>query len=88
VIIDRTRDLSLANQELERQLADRELAAAVFENAGEAIIVTDEGKLRRGQSGVFTMSGYAAEEVLGRPVSILKSGRHPPGVLRGTCGRK
>ncbi|MBK7014845.1 MAG: diguanylate cyclase [Sulfuritalea sp.] len=79
VIHDRTRDLSLANQELERQLADRELAAAVFENAGEAIIVTDKaGNFVEVNPAFTTMTGYTADDVLGRPVSILKSGRHPP----------
>ena len=79
VIHDRTRDLSQANQELERQLADRELAAAVFENAGEAIIVTDKaGNFVEVNPAFTTMTGYTADDVLGRPVSILKSGRHPP----------
>ena len=79
VIIDRTRDLSLANEELGRQLADRELAAAVFENAGEAIIVTDEaGNFVEVNPAFSAMTGYSVDEVIGRPVSILKSGRHPP----------
>ncbi len=79
VIVDRTRDLSLANEELGRQLADRELAAAVFQNAGEAIIVTDEeGNFVEVNPAFSAMTGYTVDEVLGRPVSILKSGRHPP----------
>jgi PAS domain-containing protein len=79
VIIERTRDLSQANEELERQLANRELAAAVFENAGEAIIITDDqGNFVEVNPAFSAMSGYAAEEVLGRPASILKSGRHAP----------
>lgn len=79
VIAERTRDLSLANEKLGRQLADRETAAAVFENAGEAIIVTDdEGRFVEVNPAFSAMTGYSAAEVLGRPVSILKSGRHPP----------
>ncbi len=79
VILDRTRDLSQANRELEGQLADRELAAAVFENAGEAIIVTDQaGNFLEVNPAFTAMTGYTADDVLGRPVSILKSGRHPP----------
>lgn len=79
VIVERTHDLSQANAELERQLADRELAAAVFDNAGEAIIVTDDqGNFVEVNPAFSAMSGYAADEVLGRPASILKSGRHAP----------
>ena len=79
VIAERTRALSDANEELERQLADRELAAAVFDNAAEAIIVTDAGGRFVAVNPAFSsMTGYAASEVLGKAVSIIKSGRHPP----------
>lgn len=79
VIVERTSALSAANEELERQLADRELAAAVFDNAGEAIIVTDEAGLIVQVNPAFSLiTGYAASEALGKAVSILKSDRHPP----------
>lgn len=84
VIIDRTQALSHANEKLERQLADRELAAAVFENAAEAIIITDErGNFVDVNPAFVRMTGYAAAEVLGRPVTLLKSGRHPPEFYAG-----
>lgn len=79
VIIDRTQALSNANDTLERQLAERELAAAVFENAAEAIIITDAlGNFVEVNPAFVRMTGYSAEEVLGRPAALLKSGRHPP----------
>jgi diguanylate cyclase (GGDEF)-like protein/PAS domain S-box-containing protein len=79
VIAERTHGLSQANDELERQLAERELAAAVFENAAEAIMVTDErGYFVRVNPAFLLMTGYAASEVLGKSVGILRSGRHPP----------
>ena len=79
VIVERTHALSDANRELERQLADRELGAVVFDNAAEAIIVTDEAGLIVQVNPAFSMiTGYAANEVLGKAVSILKSSQHPP----------
>lgn len=79
VIIERTHALSDANAELEHQLADRELAAAVFENAAEAIIVTDEhGNFVQVNPAFSRMTGYTADEVLGKGVSLMKSDRHPP----------
>ena len=79
VIVERTQALSQANLALEQQLTDRELAAAVFENAAEAIIVTDEdGKFIQVNPAFSQMSGYAPSEVLGQPESMLRSGRHAP----------
>ena len=79
VILERTRDLSQANTQLEGQLAASELAAAVFDNAAEAIILTDEeGKFIQVNPAFSLMTGYAASEVLGQSTAILKSGRHPP----------
>ncbi len=77
VILERTHDLSEANLQLEGQLAESELAAVVFENAAEAIIVIDDDRKFIQVNPAFSlMTGYAAEEVLGRPVDILRSGRH------------
>ncbi len=84
VIVDRTQALSRANTALELQLADRELAAAVFQNAAEAIIVTDEkGNFVQVNPAFSRMTGYAAAEVLGQPAALLKSGRHPPEFYSG-----
>jgi diguanylate cyclase (GGDEF)-like protein/PAS domain S-box-containing protein len=64
---------------MEGQLAASELAAAVFDNAAEAIIVMDEeGRFVQVNPAFSLMTGYAASEVLGQPASILHSGRHPP----------
>jgi diguanylate cyclase (GGDEF)-like protein/PAS domain S-box-containing protein len=79
VILERTRDLSQANTQLESQLAASELAAAVFDNAAEAIIVIDEeGRFVQVNPAFSLMTGYAASEALGQPAAILRSGRHPP----------
>lgn len=77
VIVERTHALSIANHELELRLADRELTAAVFDNAAEAIIVTDEAGLIVQVNPAFSrITGFAAREVLGKAASLLKSGRH------------
>lgn len=79
VILERTRDLSQANSKLEGQLSASELAAAVFQNAAEAIIVFDEDyKFIQVNPAFSLMTGYSVDEVLGKPVDILRSGRHPP----------
>jgi diguanylate cyclase (GGDEF)-like protein/PAS domain S-box-containing protein len=79
VIVARTHDLSQANEELGRQLAARELAAAVFDNAAEAIIVTDEhGNFVQVNPAFSQMAGYTAGEVLGQSATLLRSGRHAP----------
>jgi len=79
VIAERTHALSEANADLEGKLADSELAAAVLSNAAEAIIVTDAGGHFVEVNPAFSrMTGYAASEVLGKAVSMIKSGRHPP----------
>ena len=78
VILDRTHDLSQTNMKLEDQLAAGELAAAVFENAVEAIIVADEQRRFIQVNPAFSlMTGFAPNEVLGQPVKLLKSDRHP-----------
>lgn len=79
VIEERTGELSRANEALERELADRELAAAVFESAGEAIIVLDaDGNFVQVNPAFVRMTGYASEEVVGESAALLKSGHHPP----------
>jgi len=77
VITERTRSLSDANEGLAREVAERELAATVFDNAAEAIIVTDEtGLIVRVNPAFSRITGYASSEVLGKASSLLKSGRH------------
>lgn len=77
VIAERTRSLSEANDRLSRQIADCEMAATVFENAAEAILVTDENGIIIQVNPAFTrVTGFASSTVLGKPASLLKSGRH------------
>ena len=53
------------------------LAALVFENSSEAMLVTDADNKILNINPAFTrMTGYAAEEVLGKDPKILSSGEH------------
>jgi len=53
------------------------LAARVFDRAGEGIIVTDSMQKILTVNDAFTkMTGYSAEEVIGKTPAVLASGRH------------
>ena len=68
----------IAQAELRRRDADAlKLSAQVFENSGEAIIVTDgAGAILSANRAFSEVTGYDAAEVLGKNPSVLKSGRH------------
>lgn len=84
VIAERTRLLSDANAGLKVELAEREVATAVFENTGGAIVVTDENAVITRINPAFSrITGYSEDEVVGRNMSILKSGHHPPEFFQG-----
>ncbi|WP_245581113.1 PAS domain-containing protein [Paenibacillus ginsengihumi] len=52
------------------------LAANILENTVEAILVTDTDGVIRSVNPAFTaITGYSAEEVIGKKPSILKSGK-------------
>jgi diguanylate cyclase (GGDEF)-like protein/PAS domain S-box-containing protein len=86
VIAERTREIEERNSALrleveERRRRERELriAGAVFDNAAEAIMVTDaENRIVRVNPAFTAITGFTPNEVMGRDPNILKSGRHPP----------
>lgn len=85
IIAERTHALEERNADLGRELEERRrregelrVAGAVFENAAEAIVVTDANNHILRVNPAFTaITGYTPGEVLGRDPSLLKSGRHP-----------
>lgn len=57
--------------------AQRLLAEKVFDNSGEAIVITDgEGRILSTNPAFSRITGYRREEVTGRNMRILSSGRH------------
>ena len=64
-----------------RALRDRHnrLLAHALETSADAVYITDaEGRLEYVNAAFEQLSGYDAEEILGRPASVLASGRHRP----------
>jgi diguanylate cyclase (GGDEF)-like protein/PAS domain S-box-containing protein len=59
------------------------LAEKVIEQSSEAIVITDErNRVIRVNRAFTEITGYGAEEVLGKDPGILKSGRHAPEFYR------
>jgi two-component system CheB/CheR fusion protein len=53
------------------------LSASVFEHASEATVITDaENRIISVNPAFTTITGYAPEEVIGKPPHILNSGKH------------
>ncbi|GAB4211387.1 MAG: hypothetical protein Fur007_01560 [Rhodoferax sp.] len=62
-----------------RHLAEDQLriTARVFDQAGEAIVVTDANGVIQTVNAAFTrITGYTVAESVGQPITLLKSGRH------------
>jgi len=79
LIGERTHALSVVNLDLKRELANRDLAAAVFENAVEAIVVTNErGEFVQVNPAFSAITGFDPGDVLGQSVTMLDQGRHSP----------
>ncbi|MEB3331245.1 MAG: CHASE domain-containing protein [Synechococcaceae cyanobacterium] len=56
---------------------ERALATAVFEASPQAIVVTDPmGRVLSANQSFARITGYSGSEILGRNLSLLKSGRH------------
>jgi diguanylate cyclase (GGDEF)-like protein/PAS domain S-box-containing protein len=80
---EREIDFIALNEELERRVrartAELRLAERVILNTIEGVIVTDAGGRIVSVNPAFSdITGYAAEEVIGRNPNLLSSHRHPP----------
>lgn len=76
-------DISFAldnfDHEHQRQQAETELtlAASVFDNSQEGIMITDAQQVILRVNGIFArLTGYQPEEIVGKKPSILASGHH------------
>jgi diguanylate cyclase (GGDEF)-like protein/PAS domain S-box-containing protein len=77
--IKRADELIIANEEKELLLLKLKRAASVFSHTQEGIIIVDaSGIIIEVNDSFSRISGYSADEVLGKSPRILKSGRHPP----------
>ncbi|WP_374585657.1 EAL domain-containing protein [Pseudoduganella sp.] len=73
------RDIS-ARKQAERTL---HLAAQVFENSRDAIVLTDRARRIIALNRAFTdITGFAAQDMLGKPVSLYRSGVHEASFYR------
>ncbi|MBI4966649.1 MAG: EAL domain-containing protein [Rhodospirillales bacterium] len=64
---------------LDRRSRDLRLAASVFDNTVEGIMVTDPEGIILSVNPAFTaITGYEPAEILGKTPSLLRSGHHPP----------
>ncbi len=60
-----------------RQEAQLRLSSTVLENTQEGVVVTDYASRIQIVNPAFeTLSGYSAQELKGREISLMKSGRH------------
>jgi diguanylate cyclase (GGDEF)-like protein/PAS domain S-box-containing protein len=81
-VMDRTRELTDANQQLASEFEERRqaeerhhLQAAALAAAANAIVITDhEGKIVWVNRAFTGMTGYSEEDVLGKNARVLKSG--------------
>tara|TARA_R110000851_G_scaffold90253_1_gene196822 strand:+ start:4692 stop:7211 length:2520 start_codon:yes stop_codon:yes gene_type:complete len=73
-VIGMTRNIA-KHKEAEEQLT---LAANVFQNAVEGVVITDrDGNITEINQAFTDITGYSREEVIGQNPRILSSGRHP-----------
>ncbi|MEJ2346038.1 MAG: EAL domain-containing protein [Gammaproteobacteria bacterium] len=69
----------------ERRAAEREMhkLSQAVQQAADAIMITDpDGVIEYVNPAFETISGYGSAEVVGRPASVLKSGKHDDALYR------
>lgn len=80
-IFHREEELQRLNAKLESQVmastAELRIAASVFENTSEGVMIVNEGGLIVSVNPAFSeITGYSAEEAIGSSSGLLKSHRH------------
>ena len=90
LVRERTAALKTANDELKREIAERQraekdlrLAATFFQQAREGIIITSPDTTILTVNRAFTsITGYGEDEIIGKTPTILASGRHDQELYR------
>ena len=84
-VAEQTQELIETNRGMKVAAEDLRLAAVAFESHDSMMITDHKGTILRVNGGFTTMTGYAAEDVIGHTPRILKSGRHSPHSMK-ICG--
>ncbi|MDE2586024.1 MAG: cache domain-containing protein, partial [Betaproteobacteria bacterium] len=72
-------DIERRNAQLLENARQLKLAAQVFESGSEGMVITDRNnRILTVNQAFTTITGYAADEVLGQDPKIFSSGRHAP----------
>jgi diguanylate cyclase (GGDEF)-like protein/PAS domain S-box-containing protein len=87
---NRTRELRTAVRELNVEMEERrrvavelKLSSTVFENSPDGIAITDSRACIISMNPAFTtITGYSAQELMGRPISVLRPRRHGTSTYR------
>ncbi|MEH6624834.1 MAG: EAL domain-containing protein [Motiliproteus sp.] len=80
-------DISHKQQKLENNAKRLQVAASVFQNSSEGIMVADSNNCLVAVNDAFTeITGFSREDALGRNPSLLKSGRHDPSFYEAMWG--
>lgn len=76
-------ELRLSHKNIRQYTEDLQLAASIFSNASEAMLVTDpDNKIITINPAFTEITGYALEEVVGKNPSILSSGKQDDAFYR------
>jgi len=69
--------LGTLEEEVRRQTDEIRIFANMFEHSNEGMIIADEHQIIINVNRAFTeITGYSAEEAVGRPMNFRRSGRH------------
>jgi len=77
-------DIDQKQSRLEENAKALQISARVFETASEGILVTDPGnRIIAANPAMCEITGYSAQELIGKNPSMLASGRHDAGFYSG-----
>lgn len=83
-VLERTRELAMANARLEEEIAIRKRAeeenirlATAMDQAADTVVITDiSGNIQYVNPAFERQTGYSRKDVIGKNPRVLKSGRH------------